>query len=657
MEKKNIFQKILDFADVTIENQIYKAKNTLKYAMEDDFVSGKAMTEDHEQFLGKQGYQEKPGAITYDHQKMMTVRSSPVAAVIRTYQNKVAAFSDISQSSSQKGFKIVLKDENKALEDLKLEIFGEDFDKAESPEGPEGDFNPEEASSLEPDQVPQEESLADEILALPEREQELKLKEILEKKTAQKKQEIADFIRNCGELENRPFKTKKWNFDAYLRAITYDTLGYDQIATEIVPKRGQPDVDKVAIHHFYPIDGSTIRFASPSLKTLKDPGADFFQEQNILFPEETLGKEQNLKKIELDPQKLEDEEYKYVQIIRGKIERAFTEKELAFGVRNPVTDIYMNGYAISELEVLISLVSNHLQTEYYNKAYFQQGFSAKGFIHIKANLNRKKLGEVRQHWKHLVSGNRNSFQTPIFSGMDEITWNPLSQSHSDIEFSKWMNYLIKMICAIYQIDPMEIGYGMKDEGGGSSLSGDNSEEKAQMSKNKGFLPLMRFLGEYINKNVVDNLDPDYKLVWVGLEEETSQDRIDLQTKQGNLYKSINELRAEEGLPPIPGCWEFIPTQVYLSFYEKFHPEGRKLAEEQAQQQQSQFDYENPEEEDSSQGDFEAQEAQAENNHQRELEQKQLDHEQAKDLESHKADLAQKQEKVEKSIRIETYRLD
>jgi len=442
-----------------------------------------------------------------------------------------------------------------------------------------------------------------------EKEMQRQLKAELDERTKKKVTGITEFISNCGELKDRPFESLKWDFDAYLRATVRDSLTYDQMVTELVPKNAEVLNDKLNIHHFTPIDAATIRYASPELRRYKSK--EIF-DYDILYPEEELQALEGRDTFELDEERLEKDEYKYVQVIRGKIERAFTAQELILGIRNPITDIYSNGYGLSELELLMSLITSHLNTEYYNKSYFQQGFSAKGILHVKANLNRSKLEQLRTQWTHLVKGSRNSFQTPIMAGMQEVQWIPLTQNHNEMEFNLWMNYLIKMICAIYQIDPAEIGYAMREEGGSGRFMGgvDNTEAKIQQSKNKGFVPLMTFLAKFINKNIIEKLDPDFKLEWVGLSEESAEAVIARQEKEVKYKKSVNEIREEDDLPPIPGADDLILDTVYFQWFAQFHPDGRKMAEQQMQQEQANMmeQQEGQEEETDPEADYQVEEA-------------------------------------------------
>jgi hypothetical protein len=403
-----------------------------------------------------------------------------------------------------------------------------------------------------------------------------KARKILAEKYGKRRRAVEQFMLNCGKTKDRPFESKRWNFDTILRAWIRDSYTYDQFGTERVPDNAN------RIHHVVPVDGATIRFASPELGKYKTYPLN--SNYDLIYPEKELEALKEKDALELDPKLLEANLYKWVQVIRGRIERAFTEDELKVGMRNPTSDVFNNGYAVCELELLVNLITSHLNTEYYNMAYFSQGFSAKGILYLKAPLNRRKIETIRQQWQHMIKGSRNSFQTPIFAGMDEVKWIPLTQNHSDIEFQGWLQYLIKMICAVYQIDPQEIGIGMKEEssGGSGGLSGDNTKEKIDLSRDKGLYPLLRFMENYINVNIIDDVDPDFFLEFVGLREESTKEALDRQKSESEFKKTVNEIRAEDNLPPLPGMDDIILNSMYLQWYNMYSSKAQK-AQEQAQQ--------------------------------------------------------------------------
>lgn len=596
--KSSLFQKMIDAGEAYLDGQIFKAKTTIMNTnIEDDFYFGKAVTQDPTYATHSQGWIEKPYRLQTMHLKLMSYQDTAVAAVIQTRQNQVASYSELVKSAQKKGWMIKLKDEDALLEKIKEELKAE-MDAEQEAEDAESEVPGEENPQMEqPEEVQKadegqdmgtddaslegtessddksKDNKSDDEVEEYNFELERKAREKLAEKFAKATKDVEEYIANCGKLDNRTFDSAKWNFDAALRAWTRDSLTYDLYATEKVPDRaGRP-------HHWFPVDGSTIKKASRDLKRYKDASQAFFN-LDILYPETDKQAKEYEKTIELKADLLEKDAYKWVQVIRGKVERAYTTDELAVGIRNVNTDIYNNGYGISELELLVNMVTGHLNAEYYNQAYFTQGFSAKGILHIKASLNRRKVDSVRTQWHHMLKGAKNSFQTPIFAGVEDVNWIPLTQNHNDIGFEGWMRYLVTMIGAIYQIDPSELGIHFKDEGSGGSMGGkEDSKNKTAQSKDKGLYPLLNHLQRYITEEIIKPFDERFKLVFTGATGETAEESLARQEKEVKFKKTVNEIRAEDGLPPLPGMDEIILDPVFFQWYSTFSPKALEKQKE------------------------------------------------------------------------------
>lgn len=589
--KPSIFKKIMEAGEATLDQYIFKARSEIAQ-QEDDAFYRKSIYKDITYSVGSQGYHERTNRLSYSYLNHMAKKNTIVATIIQTRQNQVSAFTEPAKDKHEVGFQIVLKNEEKAIDQLLAKLFPEKFDdqygdsdKDDSSDKSDANMRYAVNHSDEVDEGGSSDTIemdelknvdANEDGQMSEREMRRYAKTELLKRTKKKRMAIQEMVMTCGSTKDRPFESRKWDFDALMRAWVRDTYTYDQICGEIVPDNaGRP-------HHWVPVDGGTIRYSSPALGKYKDMSVHQAG-YDILFPEKEL-KAMELQRdaVELDDEKLENDDYKFVQVVRGRIIRAFTPDELFMGMRNPTTDLYSNGYSVAELEILLRMISAHIFTENYNRSYFTQGFSAKGILHIKAPLNRRKLESIRVQWQHMIKGNKNSFQTPIMSGMDDIKWIPLTQNHSDMEFSNWMNYLIKIICSVYQIDPAEIGFGMREEGGRGTggLGGDQLEQKVEISKSKGLAPLLRFFETVINKNIVDRIDPDYKLKFVGISEESRKEVRERQKEEVRFKKSVNEIREEDDLPPIPGCDDLVLDPTFFQWFTQFHPDGKQMMEEQ-----------------------------------------------------------------------------
>lgn len=546
-KQPTLFEQLKKRVTTSIDASIAKAESVIKTNKEvkspkdEELFHAKTLTADPSYAIHSQGWKDKPHRLQNSHLKQMSLKSSIIVAIIQARQNQVSNYSALDTTGYKRGWCIRIKEEKRLLQEYKAKL--------QSKVG---------KSTLSISKGTGEEDSVDDT----DWKLERAAKKQLHADFCEARSKIESYIQNGGELEGRPFDAKKWTFDRILRVWVRDSLTYDLYASEIVPNAaGDP-------HYFFPVDASTIKFASPNLKHVPAGTAMSMIELDILYPEKEAKQIREKRVTELDPKKLENDEYRYVQVVRGRVERGYTEEELKIGIRNPTTDIYNNGYGMSELELIVSLVTGHLNSEFYNQSYFTQGFSAKGILHIKANINRRKLETIRQQWQHMLRGSRNSFQTPIFAGVEGVEWIKLDQSHNDIGFEHWLRYLTKMICSVYQIDPSELGIGFKEEGGGSGggLSGDNTKEKLQNSKERGLFPLLRHLQEYINCNIVAPVDDRFCFEFTGVTNESDLDRVNRLEKEAMFAKTVNEVREELDLPPLPFGDKIILNKDWLAWY-------------------------------------------------------------------------------------------
>jgi hypothetical protein len=175
--------------------------------------------------------------------------------------------------------------------------------------------------------------------------------------------ELEDFVMRCGKAERNPYSNiQRDDFETFLRKITRDTLQYDQVSFEIVPDRLNIPFE------FLAVDASTIRIAADDryvgVNASYHDRTGFIPSMPARFANLYQGREYGV------PSSGGKAPISYVQIINGQIENVYSSDELAFGVRNPRSDIYIQGYGYGELEQLITVVTAHLFTEEHNRRYF-----------------------------------------------------------------------------------------------------------------------------------------------------------------------------------------------------------------------------------------------------------------------------------------------
>lgn len=344
------------------------------------------------------------------------------------------------------------------------------------------------------------------------------------------------FLEHCG-FQSDPDRD---DFDTFIRKIVRDSLTYDQMCFEIIPDRkGRPS-------EFVAVDAATIRAASEDYQ----PDSSW----SMKAPKR-------------------NEIVRWVQVVDGSVVSWFTSQEMAFGVRNPRTNINLQPYGFSELEQLIQQITSHLYAEEYNSKFFSQGGTTKGIINIKSDPNgignKEQLESFKRQWRAQVNGMTGAWKTPVLQVPDGIEYIGVSQSNREMEFEKWMNYLVNIVCAIYQIDPAEINFPNNAGVGGSggSVFESSQEAKIKNSKDKGLKPLLRFVETMINKYIISRFSYDYVFTFTGLEDKTEEEKADLDSKQVKTWKTVNEIRKEHGEEPLENG-DIILDPSYLNYIQQ-----------------------------------------------------------------------------------------
>lgn len=468
------------------------------------------------------GYKQKFSNISFSTLRRMSYQDPIISAIIQTRMNQVANFSVPQPDKYRIGFKIELKDEEDEL-------------------------------------TPELETIRD---------------------------EIEEFILNCGvkeELGTREVILPDRNsFEGFLRKVVRDTLTYDALTFEIVPRvDGRP-------YEFYAIPAETIRICSG---VGQKPNA---KELGLNTSDKLMGRFGYPKEFLSDPDR-GAEEPKYLQFLAGRVTATYDESELCYGIRNPRTDIGANGYGLSELELLISVITADLNQFTYNKNFFTQGAAIKGILNFEGNIPPRQMESFKRQWHAQVTGAHNAWKTPIVNS-DKLSFVSMHSGNREMEYSKWVEYLIKIITGVYLIDPSEINFDITRTAGGmagSSIESANSQ-KQTMSKDKGLVPLLRFIQNLLNKYIIERLDNRFEFNFVGLNAKTEKEHHDMQIQEVQNWKTIDEIRAENDLDPLEeeGGGHLILNAVWMQWYQQNEANKMQGGEEAGDFSEDEPDYEN-----------------------------------------------------------------
>lgn len=318
--------------------------------------------------------------------------------------------------------------------------------------------------------------------------------------------DITNFLLNCGNDSNT------WNgdnFDDFLKKIIYDSLVLDSAAFEVVEDRkGRPV-------RFLAVDGATI--AKADQQTSEAPTINNYKPT-------------------------------HVQVLHNGIVAEYYPWELCYGIRNYSTDIRRNGYGRSELEDLINIITWSLNADTMNGLYFEQGSSPRGMLKVASGINRNRLQQFRNEWSNMVSGLKGAHKIPVIEG-DKMEWIDFQKNNTDMQFSAWQEYLIKVGCAVFKMTPEEVNFAQGTQGRADNpFDSGGAQHKFRYSKDKGLKPLLTSISAWINKFIVNRLNPEFEFVFTGLEVDDEAAELRMDIEKVSSFMGIKEMRRKYNLP-------------------------------------------------------------------------------------------------------------
>jgi len=179
-----------------------------------------------------------------------------------------------------------------------------------------------------------------------------------------------------------------------------------------------------------------------------------------------------------------------------------------------------------------------------------QGSMVNGLLNFKGSVPGDKLDSFKRQWKLMVSGVGNAHRVPMLN-VDDVQWHDFGKSNRDMEYSAWFDWLLKITCAVTLFDPAEMGFNYGNSGQTSQMFSSPVTDKLTQSKDKGLKPLLKDIAEWINVHLIWPLDPYFEFRFLGLSSKDADQAIDQGKKRSSYMMTVDELRAEEDLEPLP----------------------------------------------------------------------------------------------------------
>lgn len=313
-----------------------------------------------------------------------------------------------------------------------------------------------------------------------------------------------------------------------IEPVVEDILVLDQGCIEVIPTRG---------------GAIGLEGAKPVAELIAKNGG------SIAFNNEWDGEDDN------DPRYYEVDE-------TGRQVRKFKNHELMVIIANPVT---YSPIGLSPLEVLADTIEADLTAAAYN-AKAVSAAAPPGVLHLGEGIRADQVDSFKAYWDTEISGRS---QIAITGGGKGVQWIPLASSNRDMQFMEWQVYLARKICAVFGVQPQDIGIGF-------DVNRASAEVGAAFTQDNGIAPLLDLIAEYMTREIIWRYDKNLRFVYteVGRESQGAMSDYYKSALSGMPWLKLNEALQERGHEGIGEMGDdiFIPSPkgyIPLSRYEEY----------------------------------------------------------------------------------------
>ena len=259
-----------------------------------------------------------------------------------------------------------------------------------------------------------------------------------------------------------------------------------------------------------------------------------------------------------------DEDIRFIQMIHSQIETQYTDKMILFQYQNPRTDILHYGYGYSKIEQCVDLIVSLINSFNFNAGAFTEDKLPRGMLLLNGDIGMEEVEEIEDYLIDVMSpdgfaGASGKWGIPIIpsgkgDGKASITWQPMGGSNQDMQYSRWQDTLYMSIGAVFGVDIESMG--IKSEKGAKIIEGGSAEGR-KYSDDKGIGNALVFLEQHF-QNYVEELDPRFKIVFHGFEQDDAEMTLKATKSELETYKSMNEIRIENDKKEFKEDWADVP---------------------------------------------------------------------------------------------------
>lgn len=267
----------------------------------------------------------------------------------------------------------------------------------------------------------------------------------------------------------------------------------------------------------------------------------------------------------------------YKQVIRGQVVAEFTTDEMIYDMMNPRTN---SPYGLAPLESLMIIVSSSLKAGLWNLSYLTDGNIPEGFFGVPKEWTPQMIKDFQANWDAVMAGDEAATAKLKFT--PEGSYTP-AKKQSDMAWEQFNDWLMKVTCALFDVQPSEIGFHPNKGGlGGAGMA----QQASTTSDEKGLEPLAQFVEEIFTEVIqvelgYENLAFHFSGLDKDKDAKTEAEVNEIKLRSGQV--TLNELRTDDGNKKYDSPQADVPmivngTPTFLKTQDEID-EGKALAEQ------------------------------------------------------------------------------
>lgn len=234
----------------------------------------------------------------------------------------------------------------------------------------------------------------------------------------------------------------------------------------------------------------------------------------------------------------------------------FETGDIIYGAMNRKNEHYPYGW--SPLMSVVQEVELMIQSTRYNKDFFQNNAIPDGIMGL--DTDDDGLERWKNYWRNEMQGRPHKLAFHNIKGMQ---FEQLKMSNKDMDWLEGQKWYFHVVFGIYGLSPQEVGFY-------EDSNRSTSESQERITIKQAIKPYLELIASKINREIMPELfkHDDLRFEWKLVDD--AAEKIKHQQQMERLDRNvitINEVRAEEGLPPVD--WGDQPVRIPNPFNSPF----------------------------------------------------------------------------------------